>query len=169
MSDYRRIVFLGLLVILIVAGCASPAQPATPTSQPAAAVAQSGGAQPTAVAAQNVALKISGKVAKEMAWSEDQVRAMPTAEAKSANQKGETQTYSGVALNALLTQAGVKDGATTLVMAGEGGQTAEVAWSAIQACRDCIVSFRSRSGFSLVMPGFPDSAQIKGLTAITVK
>ena len=81
---------------------------------------------------------------------------MPTMQATGKNQQGASETYTGVALNELLKQAGVQASATTLLFAGDGGQTAEAASSAVQACADCMLSFRTRGGFSLVMPGFAD-------------
>jgi DMSO/TMAO reductase YedYZ molybdopterin-dependent catalytic subunit len=175
----RSIARLALIVIAIslLAACTPAAAPgtgaATQAQAPTAVKAAAGsgaGAQAGATAPQGTTtLKISGKVDKEISWSEDQVRAMPTAQSSTKNQKGESSSYTGVSISALLSQAKVQAGATKLVFTGEGGATAEAEWQKVQACADCLLSFRNRGGFSLVMPGFADGVQVKGLTSIEVK
>ena len=59
--------------------------------------------------------------------------------------------------------------ATTLVFVADDGYTAEVALAEIEACADCIVSFRNQGGFSIVAPGFPGNVQVKGAVEIQVK
>jgi hypothetical protein len=127
-----------------------------------------GGAQAPAMPA-NAALKVTGSVDKEVGWTEDQVKAMKTMEAQSTNKKGETSTYTGVPISALLSLAGVKSSASTLVFVANDGYTAEAALADVQACQDCIVSFREQGGFSTVLPNFPSNLQVKGVTEIQVK
>jgi hypothetical protein len=62
---------------------------------------------------------------------------MGTIEAESTNKQGETKTYTGVPINALLELAGVQDAATTLTFVADDGHTAEVALAEVQACEDC--------------------------------
>jgi hypothetical protein len=97
------------------------------------------------------------------------VRAMDTIEAESTNKKGETSTYTGVPINALLEKASVNESATTVVFVADDDYTAEVALSELQGCSDCIVSFRDQGGFSIVMPGFPSNLQVKGVVEIQVE
>jgi hypothetical protein len=118
---------------------------------------------------ENAALKITGSVDKEIGWTEEQVRAMDTIEAESTNKKGETSTYTGVPIKALLDEAGVKADATTIVFVADDDYTAEVTLAEVQGCADCIVSFRNQGGFSIVMPGFPSNLQVKGVIEIQVK
>ncbi len=118
---------------------------------------------------EDAALKITGSVDKEMGWTEDEVRAMDTIEAESTNKDGETKTYTGVPVNTLLDKAGVAGGASTLVFVADDGYSAEAALSEVQACQDCIVSFRNQGGFSMVLPGFPGNVQVKGVVEIQVK
>jgi tungstate transport system substrate-binding protein len=118
---------------------------------------------------ENAALKITGNVAQEVGWIEEDVRAMDTIEAQSTNKQGETKTYTGVPINALLELAGVGADATTLTYVGDDGYTAEVALSDVQACGDCIVSFRNQGGFSTVLPGFSGDVQVKGVVEIQVQ
>ncbi len=117
----------------------------------------------------DVALKISGLVEQEQAWSEDQVKAMETMEAQSTNKAGEVSTYTGVSIKALLDLAKPKADAKTVVFVADDGYTGEVALDEVLACADCIVSFREKGGFSTVLPGFPGNVQVKGVIEIQVK
>jgi tungstate transport system substrate-binding protein len=116
-----------------------------------------------------VALKITGIVDQEMAWTEEEVKAMPTIEAERENNAGQLETYIGVSIASLLSMAGPKSGADTVVYVAKGGSSAEVPLSDVLACEDCIVSFRKQGGFSVVMPGFPNSVQLKGVVELLVK
>jgi len=144
---------VGIVLIGLLAGCGGTA----PQTQTSASVPA------------DAALKITGNVETEMGWTEEQVRAMDTIEAESTNKQGETKTYTGVPINALLELVGVKADATTLVFVADDDYTAEVALADAQTCEDCIVSFRNQGGFSIVMPGFPGDAQVKGVVEIQVK
>jgi len=129
-----------------------------------------GGAAPAAGGIpENAALKITGKVATPIGWTEEAVRAMKTIDAQSTNKQGETQTYTGVLISDLLALAGPASDATTLVFVADDGFTAEVPLADVLACADCIVSFRSQGGFSTVLPGFAGSVQVKGVIEIQVK
>jgi DMSO/TMAO reductase YedYZ molybdopterin-dependent catalytic subunit len=117
----------------------------------------------------NAALKVTGNVETEVGWTEEKVRSMDTIQAESTNKQGETQTYTGVLFSDLLGKATPKDGATTVVFVADDGYTAEVPLADLEACQDCIVSFRDGGGFSTVLPGFPGNAQVKGVVEIQVK
>ena len=125
--------------------------------------------EPASSIPEDAALKITGKVDQEIGWTEEQVRSMDTMEAESTNKAGETQTYTGVSLTKLLDQAGVKSDASTLVFVADDGYSANAALADIQACQDCIVSFRNQGGFSIVAPGFASSVQVKGVIGIQVE
>jgi tungstate transport system substrate-binding protein len=118
---------------------------------------------------EGAALKITGNVAQEIGWLEEDVRAMETMEAESTNRQGETETYTGVSINKLLEMAGPAADATTVTFVADDGYTAEAALAELQACADCIVSFRTQGGFSIVMPGFPGGVQVKGVIEIQVQ
>jgi hypothetical protein len=94
---------------------------------------------------------------------------MDTIEAESTNKDGEASTYTGVLITALLEKAGVKDSATTLVMVADDGYSAEIALDEVQACADCILSFRNQCGFSSVLPGYPGNMQVKGVVELQIK
>ena len=148
----NRIVSFTMLLVLAagLAGCGS--------------VAGSSGGIP-----EDAALAITGEVETEVGWAEEQVRSMDTIEAESTNKQGEAKTYTGVPVSALLAEAGPKSGATNVVFVASDGSSAEVALAEVQACKDCIVSFREQGGFSMVLPGFPGKAQVKGVVEIQVK
>jgi hypothetical protein len=63
----------------------------------------------------------------------------------------------------------VASDASTVVFVGDDGYEVEVALEEVQACSDCIISFRYKGGFSVVMPGFPGKAQVKGVVEIRVQ
>ena len=128
-----------------------------------------GSAQPETDIPADAALKITGNVVNEVGWTEEMVKAMEAIEAESANKKGETKTYTGVALNDLLSMAQVASGASTLKFVGGDGSTAEVPLAEIQACQNCLVSFRNQGGFSMVLPDFDEKVQIKGVVEIQVQ
>jgi tungstate transport system substrate-binding protein len=117
----------------------------------------------------DVALRITGMVTTPLAWSEEEVRAMETMDVESTNKSGEVSTYTGVPINALLDMAGIQDGATAVVYLADDGYTAEATLDEVRSCSDCIVSFRNQGGFSIVMPGFAGSLQVKGVIEIQVK
>jgi hypothetical protein len=94
---------------------------------------------------------------------------MDTIEAQSTNKSGETKTYTGVSVNALLEMAGAQADAANIVFVADDGYTSEISLADVQACQDCIVSFRNQGGFSMVMPGFDGKAQVKGVVEIQVQ
>ncbi len=78
--------------------------------------------------------------------------------------------YTGVLLNAILEEAGVQDGATTLVLTASDGYTAEVELAAVLECADCLVAFtETTADYVAVMPGQSSKAWVKGLVGIEVK
>jgi DMSO/TMAO reductase YedYZ molybdopterin-dependent catalytic subunit len=117
----------------------------------------------------DAAFKITGDVETEVGWTEEKIRSMDTIDAESTNKEGETSTYTGVRISDLLSKAGPNDGATTVVFVADDGYSAEAPLADIEACADCIVSFRNQGGFSIVAPGFPGNVQVKGVVEIQVE
>jgi tungstate transport system substrate-binding protein len=141
----------------------------TPDSQPWND-AQGSAEEPAEEAAgDDVALQITGLVAEETGWTEEETMAMETMDAEAENSKGETETYTGVSLNALLDMVVPAEDATTLVIVASDGYTAEVDLAEIRACDDCILSFRTQGGFRATFPGFPSSTAVKGVVEIQVQ
>ncbi|MEW6402903.1 MAG: molybdopterin-dependent oxidoreductase, partial [Chloroflexota bacterium] len=78
--------------------------------------------------------------------------------------------YEGVSLNALLDLAGVKDGATTLVITAADGYVSEVSLADVRACMDCLLAFTNTAEkFKLAMPNLPSAAWVKDVVKIEVK
>lgn len=156
MTNKKLYIFVSMLVVLalMLVGCSGAAEPA-------ASGGDSGGG--------DAALKLTGMVDNEMAWAEDEVRAMDTTEAISTNKEGEESTRTGVSVNALLDEAGVQDGATSVAFVASDGYQAELSFDEVRGCADCIVAFNDGSGFTMVMPGFPGNVQVKGVIEIKVQ
>ena len=121
------------------------------------------------VAPEDAALKITGAVANEKFWSEEQVKAMDTSEAERANKEGEMETYTGVSIKSLLDMAGVNADASTIVFVADDGYEAELALADVLADAHGIISFRSNGGFSVVLPDLANNAQVKGVVEIKLK
>jgi DMSO/TMAO reductase YedYZ molybdopterin-dependent catalytic subunit len=117
----------------------------------------------------DAAFKITGNVETEVGWTEEKIRSMDSIEVEYTNKDGETNTYNGVRISDLLSKAGANSDATVLVLVADDGYSAEVSLADMQACTDCIVSFRNQGGFSIVAPDFPGNAQVKGVVEIQVK
>lgn len=115
------------------------------------------------------ALKITGKFNQEIGWSEEEIKAMPSFDVESTNSKGDSATYTGVLISDLLNLAGLKPKAETLVFVADDGFTAEIGLADVMSCTDCILSFRSKGGFSSVLPGFEKNLQVKGVIELNVK
>lgn len=115
------------------------------------------------------ALKITGLVAQEMAWSEDEIKALTSIDVESANSKGETETYTGILLADLIGLAAPSADATTIVFVADDGFTSEAPLADVLACANCILSFRSKGGFSSVLPDFAKNLQVKGVIEMQIK
>jgi tungstate transport system substrate-binding protein len=116
-----------------------------------------------------VALKLTGKVITEMAWTEAEIKAMTTIDVQAKNKQGETQTYTGVLIADLLKLAGPLPEATKVIFVADDGYTAEIALADLLACTNCIVSFREQGGFNTVLPDQPGALQVKGIVEIKVE
>ncbi len=108
-------------------------------------------------------------VNQEMAWTEEEVKALPTMQAERANNAGQMETYTGVSIASLLQMAGPKTRADTAVYVADDGSTAEVPLADVLGCEYCIFSFRTQGGFSVVMPGFLSNVQVKSVIEVQVK
>lgn len=179
-----------LIVVLIVSmvllvGCTAPAEvaapevvateiPATlvpPTAVPATEVpaTEVPAADTSTEAEKTVALKITGLVGQEMSWADEEVKAMTAMDVESTNSKGETESYTGVLIADLLALAAPDAAAKTVVFVADDGYTAEAPLADVLACTNCILSFRSKGGFSSVMPTFEKNLNVKGVVEIQIK
>ena len=153
---------LGVILSLVLVACGAPAPAA---EAPAQVEPPAQGDVPTS----GSGLKITGKVASEQNWSEAEVKAMNTLDVESTNKDGEASTYTGVLISDLLALAGPNADAVSVNFFADDGYSVEVGLEDLNACADCIVSFRNQGGFSIVMPGYPDNMQVKGVVEIRVQ
>ena len=162
----KFILLMGLILSLALSACGSP----TPTEAPAteAVVATEAPAAATEAPAAEVALKVTGSVASEQAWTEDEVKAMNAITVEATNKNGEKASYTGVLFSDLLALAQPNADANLVVFVADDGFTAEIALADLTACADCIVSFRDKGGFSTVLPGQEGKLQVKGVVEIQV-
>ncbi len=161
----KFILFMGLILSLVLSACGSPA----PTEAPAAeAPVATDAPVATEAPAAEVALKVTGNVASEQAWTEDQVKAMTTLDVEATNKSGEKATYTGVLISDLLAMAEPNADANTVIFVADDGFTAEISLEEVTACTDCIVSFRDKGGFSTVLPAYSGKLQVKGVIEIQV-
>lgn len=169
-----------LLAVMLVTACTPAATPtAAPvateapkaTEAPAATSAPAEAAKPTEASkpAGAADLKITGKVAQEQSWAEADVKAMQTMEVEAANKNGAMSKYTGVSLKSLLELAKPASDATTLTFVASDGFTAEMKLADAVACEKCIVSFRDKGGFSMVMPDMDKNLSVKGVVELQVK
>ena len=149
MNNSIKFFFVILIVMgILLTGCAATEEAAAPAE---------------------VALNVTGNVASEQAWTEAEVKAMDTLDVESANKEGEISTYTGVLITDLLAEAQPNAEANTVVFVADDGYTAEITLEELNACADCIVSFRDQGGFGTVLPGLSTKLQVKGVVEIQVK
>ena len=117
----------------------------------------------------DAAFKITGNVQTEVGWTEEKIRSMDTIDVQYTNKSGETATNTGVRISDLLSKADPKEGATTVTFVADDGYSGEAPLADVEACAECIVSFRNQGGFSIVAPGFANNVQVKGVVEIQVK
>ena len=155
-----RKALLAVLVTLFVAslmlGCASPTPAPTTTAQPAAET-------------QTAALKCTGAVAEEKAWSVAELKAMDQVEAPYVGKDGTTTNYSGVPVATLVDLAKPNAGAATLTLVADDGYTVDVPLADVVACANCVVGIEDGGGLRSVMPDLAKNTSVKGLVEIQVK
>lgn len=152
MKHMMRLALMLLVLVGLLVGCGQAAD-------------DGGDAAP----AGDVAFKVTGMVDKEMGMSEADLKAMDTVEADYTNKDGETTTYTGVPVNALLDAAGADDGAGTVTFVAADGYAADVAMDEIRGCDTCIVAFVDGGGLRSVLPDFPGNVQVRDLIEMQVK
>jgi len=84
------------------------------------------------------------------------------------NKDGETTSYEGISLSALLSDAGVDNAGATLIFTAADGYEASMETAEALACTDCIVVFDGDS-LRTVLPDFSGKLQVKDVIAISVE
>jgi DMSO/TMAO reductase YedYZ molybdopterin-dependent catalytic subunit len=119
-----------------------------------------------------VTLTVSGVVANELKLTDKALHAMTMVTLNLVHPKNGAMDYTGVRLNDILTQAGIKSGATTITFTASDGFTNDLDLATVQACTDCLVAFDPAAPgvYNLAMPGQTSGkAWINGLVSITIK
>ena len=105
-------------------------------------------------------LTVNGK-----AYTRAELEAFGTTSADYTNKDGETTTYEGVLLSALLADAGVADAGGEVTFVAADAYEATLPAKEALACADCIVAFDSESLLT-VMPEMSSKLQVKDLVEI---
>jgi DMSO/TMAO reductase YedYZ molybdopterin-dependent catalytic subunit len=174
---HNRITLLVLSIItllaLLVSACGPAATPTpmTPTKVPPTAVPPTA-VPPTKVAPtlEPVTLTVIGEVNNELQLTESDLRAMNVVTLTLEHPKNGPTEYTGVRLNEILDQAGIKEGAGVITLTANDGYTYDLDLAAVQACADCLVAFDSETPgvYNAAMAGQSSKAWVKGLVSIVV-
>jgi DMSO/TMAO reductase YedYZ molybdopterin-dependent catalytic subunit len=98
---------------------------------------------------------VSGEVNNELQLTDAALHAMTVVTLNLLHPKNGATDYTGVRLNDLLTQAGIKAGATLVTFTASDGFANRLDLATIQACTDCLVAFDPTTPgvYNLAMPG----------------
>jgi hypothetical protein len=122
------------------------------------------------VPADQATLTVTGLVEQELTLNEAALRGMEVLKITAEHPKKGTEDYEGVSLKALLDQAGVQDGATTLVVTAADGFVVEIGLADVLACENCLFGFtETAEKFKLVLPGMESNFWAKDVVSIEVK
>jgi len=94
---------------------------------------------------------------------------MEQVEATVTSKSGETTTYQGASLVALLTEAGIAADATTVTLVASDGYTVDVAWAELKECANCIVAVQDAGTLRSALTDFPGNTSVKGLAELRVQ
>ncbi|NJD58210.1 MAG: hypothetical protein C3F13_05140 [Anaerolineales bacterium] len=118
-----------------------------------------------------VTLTVNGMVNKELQLTDQALHKLPVVTLTLEHPKNGPTEYTGVRLNDILNEAGIKDGAATVTLSASDGFSSDIDLATIQACTDCLVSFDPETAgvYNAAMPGQSSKAWVKQLTGISVK
>jgi hypothetical protein len=119
-----------------------------------------------------VTLTINGLVNTELQLTDSALHAMTVVTLNLVHPKNGATDFTGVRLNDLLNQAGIKAGAVTVTFTAVDGFANDIDLATVQACTDCLVAFDPATPgvYNLAMAGQTSGkAWIKSLVTITVK
>ena len=113
---------------------------------------------------------LTGLVENELAFTDADLKALEVVEITAEHPKKGPTDYKGVRLSTLFEMAKVKAEAKKLVLTASDGYTSEIFLAEVQASPDCLLAFSDEAGvYSLVMPGLPSSAWVKGIVKIELQ
>jgi DMSO/TMAO reductase YedYZ molybdopterin-dependent catalytic subunit len=119
-----------------------------------------------------VTLTVTGQVNTELQLTDADLHAMTAVTLTLEHPKNGSTEYTGVRLNDLLNQAGIKAGAATVTFTASDGFTNDLDLATVQACTDCLVAFDPATPgvYNLAMPGQTSGkAWVNQLVSITIK
>jgi DMSO/TMAO reductase YedYZ molybdopterin-dependent catalytic subunit len=159
------------LASILMSACGPVATPTAepPTSVPPTAVPPTG--VPPTPTPGPVTLTVSGQVNNELQLTDAALHAMTVVTLNLVHPKNGATDYTGVRLNDLLTQAGIKAGATIVTFAASDGFTNSLDLVTVQGCADCLVAFNPTTPgvYNLAMPGQTSGkAWVNSLVSITI-
>jgi DMSO/TMAO reductase YedYZ molybdopterin-dependent catalytic subunit len=100
-------------------------------------------------------------------FTQSELEALGTMSVDYTDKEGETTTYEGVLLSAVLEAAGVADAGSTVTFTAADGYEAEMPTDEALACDNCIVAFDENS-LRMVMPDQSGKLQVKDVVQISV-
>ena len=122
------------------------------------------------VPADQATFTLTGLVNQELSLNEAALRKMEVLKITAEHPKKGMEDYEGVSLKALLDLAGVKDGATTLVVTAADGFVVEINLADVLSCENCLFGFTNTAEkFKLVLPGMQSNFWAKDVVSIEVK
>jgi DMSO/TMAO reductase YedYZ molybdopterin-dependent catalytic subunit len=170
---------LDLATVQACADCLVAFDPATPGAYSLAMPGQTSGkawvnglVTITVNAPEPVLLTVTGAVDHELKLNDSALRAMNVVTLTLEHPKNGTTEYTGVRLNDILNEAGIKSGAGSVIFTANDGFSNELDLATVQACTDCLVAFDPTNPgvLNLAMPGQTSGkAWVNSLVTITVK
>lgn len=100
-------------------------------------------------------------------YTQTELEGLGTMSADYTNKDGETTSYTGVSLSALLEDSGLASGGETLVFTASDGYQADMALADALTCANCIVAF-DENILRMVMPDMSSKLQVKDVIEISV-
>jgi DMSO/TMAO reductase YedYZ molybdopterin-dependent catalytic subunit len=155
-------------LLLSACGPAATTMPESPTSAPPTAVPPT--AIPPTTAPEVVTLTVTGEVNNELQLTDADLRAITVVTLTLEHPKNGATEYTGVRLNDILNQAGIKEGAGIITLTANDGYSNELDLVSVQACADCLVAFDPETPgiYNAAMAGQSSKAWVKGLVSIAV-
>ena len=174
MKHYRTnllVLSVFALVAILVSACgpAATPTPVPPTVVPPTAVPPTA-IPPTAIP-EPVTLTVTGLVNNELQLTDSALHGMTVVTLNLVHPKNGATDYTGVRLNDLLNQAGIKAGAATVTLTASDGFANDIDLATVQACTDCLVAFDPDTPgvYNAAMSGQSSKSWVKGLVSITLK
>jgi DMSO/TMAO reductase YedYZ molybdopterin-dependent catalytic subunit len=161
-------VFALAAILISACGSAATPTPVPPTAVPPTAVPPT--AVPPTATPGPVTLTITGAVNNELQLTDSALHGMTVVTLNLTHPKNGAADYTGVRLNDLLNQAGIKAGAATVTLTASDGFTNDLDLATVQACTDCLVAFDPATPgvYNAAMPGQSSKSWVKSLVSITV-